>query len=382
MGKKRRYTLVPLTPVHVGSGVSVGPEEYYLDGDYFVRFGAAHVFGMMTDAERRRYEQMVDGASYRDGIELVRLVAKRNSTASTLYRIPIGKDCTARLGALAEQRENAVQAMAHAGESGDALIPGTAIKGAIRTALLSEWLQQKPSLLERTSREVTASAGARTAIDSRDLEGEIMGVPRRTMEADPFRFLTVRDTPVKSTGFCVDRFEMLGRDGQPKSGQGSSGGVSMFGERLLSVADRVGVKKASVGVVEIVLDEGKQRDARVEGVTKGAAKIGWDDLEAKTRGFYKKRLEEELDRFCALYEWLKPDEWKLATEHGLLLRLGRHAHFEASSLDGIRRGWQIMPRPGRAITMGSTRTVCTLRDGVKKAPMGWVWLCPRDDSDE
>jgi hypothetical protein len=170
---------------------------------------------------------------------------------------------------------------------------------------------------------------------------------------------------------------MVGRDGEPKGGTGAGGGILIYGERLISLADRLGVKQAAVGVVDIGLDEGRQRDAGVDRVLQGATKLRWTDVEEMTRAFYSRRLAEEMDRFAPLYEWLKPDQLKLAMENGLLLRIGRHSHFEAASLDGVRRGWQIMPRPGKAIAMGSTRTVCRLQDGSKSAAMGWVWLCPQ-----
>jgi hypothetical protein len=377
MLERRRYAMVVLTPVHIGTGVSIGPEEYFLDGDWFVRFSTAHVFGLMSDGERLRYEQLMNGSDFQAGIRLVREVAKRHQTECARYRVPVGEACRARLEVLSAQRDNAVQTMPHAGDPDKVVVPGTAIKGAIRTALLSELLQRKPDLVARTERQVWSSPGQRLFVNSRDLESEVIGAPKNRMEADPFRFLTVRDASISASKMRVDQFQMVGRDGEPKGGTGAGGGILIYGERLISLADRLGVKQAAVGVVDIGLDEGRQRDAGVDRVLQGATKLRWTDVEEMTRAFYSRRLAEEMDRFAPLYEWLKPDQLKLAMENGLLLRIGRHSHFEAASLDGVRRGWQIMPRPGKAIAMGSTRTVCRLQDGSKSAAMGWVWLCPQ-----
>ena len=373
----RQYVMVVLTPVHIGTGVSIGPEEYFLDGDCFVRFSTAHVFGLMSDGERGRYEQLMNGSDFQAGVKLVREVAKRHQTECARYQVPVGLACKTRLEVLSAQRDNAVQTMPHAGDQDQVVVPGTAIKGAIRTALLSEWLQTKPDLVARTERQVWSSPGQKLFVNSRDLESEIIGVPKNRMEADPFRFLTVRDARIPASKMRVDQFQMGGRDGKPKSVTAVGGGISIYGERLISLADRLGKNQAAVGVVEIGLDEGRQRDAGVDRVQQGAIKLRWTDVEKMTRAFYSQRLAEEMDRFPTLYEWLKPDQLKLAMENGLLLRIGRHSHFEAASLDGVRRGWQIMPRPGKAIAMGSTRTVCRLQDGSKSAAMGWVWLCPQ-----
>jgi hypothetical protein len=377
MLERRQYVMVVLTPVHVGTGVSIGPEEYFLDGDWFVRFSAAQVFGLMTDSERRRYEQLMNGSDFQAGIKLVREVAKRRQAECTRYRVPVGDACRARLEVLLAQRDNAVQTMPHTGDPDRLVVPGTAIKGAIRTALLSEWLQKKPDLVARTERQVWSGSGQRLFVNSRDLESEIIGAPKNRMEADPFRFLTVRDARIQTSKMRVDQFQMVGRDGELKSGTAAGGGISIYGERLISLADGIGQEEASVGYVQIGLDEGRQHDSRVHKVLQGATKLCWEDVESRTRAFYRRRLETEMERFPALYEKFQLKRYKVAMENGLLLRIGRHSHFEAASLDGVRRGWQIMPKPGKAIAMGSTRTVCRLQDGNNSAAMGWVWLWPQ-----
>lgn len=378
MLERRQYLLVVLTPVHIGAGVSMGPEEYFLDGDWLVRFSAAYVFGLMSDGERRRYEELMNGSDYQAGIRLVREVAKRRREECTRYRVRIGEACKARLEILLAQRDNAVQTMPHSGDQDLVVVPGTAIKGAIRTALLSELLQRKPDLVARTEKKLSSSLGPKLSVNSRDLESEIIGGPNNRMEADPFRFLTVRDTVISASKVRVDQFEMVGRNGMPPHRRG--GGISMYGERLISLVDDIEPKQAAVGSVEIGLDAERQQDRRLHGVLQGATMLRWEDVEGMTRAFYGRRLVREKERFSALYEELKPNQSRVldvAKQKGLLLRIGRHSHFEAASFDGVRRGWQIMPKqPGRAIEMGSTRTVCRLQDGARRA-MGWVWLCPK-----
>lgn len=372
MLETRRYKVVPLTPVHVGSGTTIGPEEYYFDGRELVRFGTANTFGKMTDGERRHYEKVMDGADFLAGIDLVRNVAKRHASETTIYRVAIGDECKARLDVKEVQRDNAVQSMAHVGESGNALIPGTAIKGAIRTALLSERLAKQPAMMEQFGKQIRANSGSRLNVDSVAMERDVLHIGQNAMEADPFRFLTVRDLQVRASGFRVDRFQIVGRDGLPKTGNNNNSGIAIYGERLVAMAD--GMANASAGTLEIALEQQKQKNRDVKALLGNAVSIGWAELEESTRSFFLRRFEADRERFSPLFGWLKPTWLDVIRNNGLFLRVGRYSHFEAASLDGIRRGWQSMPYRGKAIESGSSRTVCTLQDGKDRAPMGWIWL--------
>lgn len=375
MAETRQYYVVPITPVFVGSGTSLGPEDYYIDGKEMVRFSTAKAIAVMNDGERKQLERFMDGAGMVEGLQMLREIARREAATTTLYRLPVGDGCLDRLKTLSRTSDQAIQTMPHMLESGHGYIPGTAMKGAIRTAILNGWLQQQPNLRDRYQREIWSQGGYLP--DSRAMETAILGGGQ--FESDPFRFLNVRDVAVHPREMRVDSFQMVDRQGEPKGS-----GIAMFGERLNSAVDgpvcgasvtiplgKSEVRLPIAGKVEISIETEKRKDPRVANVFGKARTIGFKEQADFCRQFYLGRLRAERERFPNLYWWFDADIESLISKAGIFLRVGRHSHFESASLEGVRKGWNVQLR--KAIQEGSTRTVCRLRSGYA-SPMGWIWL--------
>lgn len=375
MAETRQYHVVPITPVFVGTGTSLGPEEYYIDEKAMVRFSTAKAIAVMREGERKQLEKFMDGAGMVEGIQMLREVARREAS-TTLYRLPVGDECLERLRSLSRTSDQAIQTMPHTLENGHGYIPGTAIKGAIRTAVLSGWLQQQPGLLNRYQREIWAE-GTRLP-DSRKLEAEILGGGQ--MESDPFRYLSVRDVSIHPREMRVDSFFMVDREGRPKGDK-----IAMFGERLACAVEGKPtgsevevhhqgrkITLPTAGTVEISIEADKRRDERVKRIFGATRSLDFKEQAALCRHFYLGRLQAERRRFPSLYKWFDPVIESLIATTGVFLRIGRHSHFESASLDGIRKGSNVQLR--MPIREGSTRTTCSLKAGSDRTSMGWVLL--------
>jgi len=382
MAETRRYHVVPISPLFLGTGNSLGPEEYYIDRDHLVRFSTANTIAAMTANERNQLEMQMDGASILDGVTLLRQVARRESAKTTLYRLPAGESFRERLASLNRDSDQAIQTMSHAGDSGHGVLPGTALKGAIRTALLSQWLAEDPGKQSSYRADIQRNQRPGINVDSRKLEADVLG---GEFDSDPFRYLAVRDVTVSVEQMQVDSFQMVGRDGSPKGGGSKGKGVAIFGERVRSFIDGNPIigKPLEIeykggpflfpraGRVEISIETEKRKDPRVKELFKGAKEITFKQQMLACRTFYSGRLRAERERFPELYRWLTETLADLFANTGTLLRIGRYSHFESASLDGIRMGWNVQKR--QPIESGNSRTACPLANG-DLAPMGWLWL--------
>jgi len=365
----RRFRAVPLTPVHIGTGDGIAPEEYLLINNAMVRFNPSLVLAKMTARERAEYEDMLDKGKLPDALQRMRGKARQCQDA-WMYTTAIGAGSSQALSAVLAnpERRGEVMPLPRNAETGDVVIPGSAIKGALRTAVLSFLFQGdasgNPRLRADWEARVKTDDGHSLRHLSSELQQSVFGYREREMERDPFRMIRVDDARVPASQVRVDRCEVVQRDGEAAK----MFGVQMHFERLLSLADGV----SNVGFeVSISVDDQRLKDPRVAELF--GRKVGWDLLCASLDGFYRGRFNAELEQFEKLYS---PQVFTPAVMgmfgRGCVVRIGRFSHFESLSVDGLRRG-ENRKTHGPIYGMGASRTVCELAGG-RKAPFGWVIL--------
>ncbi len=367
--EKRRFRAIPLTPVHIGTGELLTPEDYFIDGDRLVRFNPRLVLHKLAADERKSYENALNAGNVHSAWEIVRRHARQIREAR-VYDVAIGEGAINDLVQLVEHpdRRGEIRPLPRNPYDGRIVIPGSAIKGAIRTAVANSFVQQ---MLERRQNqrppEAWESRVRNANIDSlpklwRTLEQEALATGG-ALERDPFRLLAVDDATVDPVRVRVDKVTLLKRGGDPAGMQG----VQIHVERLLSCADGISYDFE----VSIALDVKKAADPRVsETVSKT---FDWKFLIDSCNYFFINRLNEECETFPSLYAALKPKSWQ-PPEGGFILRIGRFSHYESLSFDRLRRNEN--RATGQAIFgMGSTRAACELAGGAG-APFGWIKLEP------
>lgn len=358
----RYYRLIPLSPVHIGSGERLAPEEYDIIDSHLVRFNSSLVLRAMTSAERQQYMGMVDQNNLTEALGLLRNVFRRTlknkASRVEMYRVRLGVDSRRELGQAATRatREGEVQSLLRNAYTGSVIIPGSAIKGAIRTATLSQLIEGR---LDDVRRAVEAAENRKDSIYV-VLEESGFEYRRRETEWDPMRALEVSDAewPAESVQIDKPSLRKLGREEE------RTAGIQIHTERLLSQADSVELPSC---VIKLQLNEDLLKHPRTSGVFN---KLSLDWFEYWCNRFFGQRLVDEWERFKGLFK--SEGRWfPTAKEGDVLLRLGRYCHFESLSVDGLRRSYDV--RAKKQITAGSTRTVCPLNArGV--APFGWVLL--------
>jgi len=377
--------LVPLSPVHVGDGTELTPDEYLLEetknqrrydehGEEIeeagggqpqaclARFDPAEAMRLMPEPERQRFRQALDAGRLAD-------VAKALRSAGTrciIERIPVSSRSLADLRKAIEQpdaRSGQVKPFVRTG--GRPYIPGSSVKGAFRTALASFALPREERAREQWTHETAMEAA--------------LGVSRTDTSTDPLRFLHVADSFLPQAATVIDLADVF-RPYNP----GAKGPLLHYERtKALTDGDDAPEFQITLWVDSRAKDPGS--------VARPNARYDARSLLSHLFRFHFVIFREEGKRFFP--ETAKFLEQKIRAQRSpsgkpviadgkwdpdfFLFRLGRFGHFESKSLEEVRRGHvpqkkdKILP-PG---AWGATRTVT--RDGKENPiPFGWVlgWI--------
>lgn len=380
-----RFRAEPLAPIHVGAGEEIDPTAFTLKDGRLLRFNAARVLADMNDAERERIEGLLSGGAGRNAAEafgqlkdtLARNVDPARHGAGWIDVGSAFAKTWAEVGSRADQQFR-VQLMPRNAHSGLVYLPGSSLKGAIRTAVVSEFSKGRspPDKVSYTRHELSKF--------SQGMERELLG----RFESDPFRLVDVEDAPLPDGATRIDRVF----NWNPQ--KSASEGMQMWYERIKSRADGA----AAIFDVRLHIDDKAMANERVRArlhatldfqtIAGACNAFYWRRLLAERKEFFMRpgngalRVETLLEPFTQVTAEGKPAASKPALP-AMLLRIGRFSQFESLSADGVRVGH----RPQQRNTdkewipdpqMGWTRNLCEVTTaaagGPTRMPFGWLLL--------
>jgi CRISPR-associated protein Csm5 len=348
---ERLFDAYPISPVHVGSGDKLSLDDYTLDGDTLIRFNASAALAALRPADAQKYVSAIDQNRFQDARRLLLTTAARHIR----YKVPMGPECAKELCVAMQEpdrRTGDVWALQRNPVTGEVIIPGSAVKGAIRTALLSSRLPEARAAQLKSLREREADEQLRLIA---------FGATNRETEKDPLRALHVSDAQIPADKVRVDRARSINRNGKENPE------FQMHFERLLSYADgqrwsfRARIRISPNGTCGL----------RKLGVERPVA---WEEITKACRTFFFARLNSDIERFpqsnSGYIQGIQ--NWGPGC---IPLRIGRFSHFESLSVEGAR---QQRGRDGRVYVCGSSRTLCQIGDQETNTylPFGWVMLSP------
>lgn len=137
--RKVNLSLTPLTPIHVGSGEVITPLEYTLrpiaDGYDLCRFDPMAVMARLAWEDRPLAESIAGMSDFRS--MALRLHGEIDEQQDLIYRIPADSIAETYMQRRADpDNQLLVKTMQRDPTSSRPLIPGSTLKGAIRTALM------------------------------------------------------------------------------------------------------------------------------------------------------------------------------------------------------------------------------------------------------
>ena len=382
-----RLDLTPLSPIHVGSGEDMDPTSYALDADTLYEFSPAALAAVLDEDDRNRLLGLVDGVQDERALTAVRkfLFERRDGLvahASRAVRAAPGvRDLYEdRIGTVAQTETKAINKLeiervfSHP-DTRIPILPGSSLKGAIRTALLDR---------ENDGRELEDKE------KSRDLQQRLFAY--RGFETDPMRLVHVEDA-MGSSGRAMDdlaadtaivfavnrkKRKITDKDGREVRSQAEQKGLYQTLEVVPTLrwrAFRGGLR----------LHRTDLRNGRMP-----KADLRWTaaDIAGACNRFYRRSFTRETEalrerglldeRWYGTVQRLKEEGLGelLDSNQAFLLRVGHHSGAESVTLDGVRNIRIMTPQgqPDRWEEEATTWWLASARADASSGllPFGWV----------
>lgn len=370
-----------LTPVHIGSGCEIDPNEFLLKDDMLIRFSPSQVIENLTAGEKQRFSAFLDRADLKEIQNFLRhhLDPETHGTAFIDTAEGFRKEYSAK--AANPNNQFRVEMMPRNPHTGAVFIPGSSIKGAIRTAMVNYFANLDPATRPMVHQQV-AAAEPRKKGDI--LEEKAFGYSRRQVHGDFFRLLHVNDATLPPKSTRVDRALNSGAEG-----------IQMWVERLKSKIDqqnppafKVSLRLDAMAMNHPAVKNHLGRTMDIDLIFEACNRFYWGRMTAEGDRFDERQANGASWQFIEKAFPLGRLEdggiisinpsvpfWsdKAYVNRRMLIRVGHFSHFESLSVDELRKGWNMKKR--EPITgMGSTRTRCVMENGKHPMPFGWLML--------
>ncbi|MDI9571332.1 MAG: type III-A CRISPR-associated RAMP protein Csm5 [Pseudomonadota bacterium] len=341
-----------LSPVHIGTGQEIDPFSSFIKQDRLYYFELSSVLARLPDAERAAFMKLLGEGSL---VEVRKFLAARvDQRQDAIGSIAVAPDIAAEYaGKIGDQHNQLIfQPFFRNGHNFKPLLPGSSLKGAIRTAVIDALIRERNiNLSDRAKR------------DPRYMEREVLG--HQDIDQDPFKALKCADIPLPEDGTIIQRVY----------------NYSERREKLTDLGLRIEMTKSLLDGAALhfegLLDffEG-YRGRTIPNRDKKAISLYLTPAEllSACRYFYANNLREEHERFYrdSPYEATSARLLQIGDELGsdeCLLRLGRFTQAESKSINKYRTVKVRGEGGTRDMLHGTTRNLAAGR-----YPMGWIKL--------
>ena len=343
----KRYlaTLTCLTPVHVGTGEVYEPFDFVIRERSLITVDTARALETMAPQDGLRLEGCLDQGDMAKARQLFAEKIDLKAPGVTRYQAEVTEGIAReyRTKLTDERNQLLIQPCSHRADTGQPVLPGSSIKGAIRTAVLD-------GLAARLGRKARVERRGR---NGNATERDILG--SRDLDEDPFRCLKIRDASFPIESSRIVPVENVTRNGKAKS-------IDMRVEVF---------KEDSRAEMEILLDDQlhgvKVRDQRTHQEKQIRHPFNMADIQIACREYFLPRMKQEHERFYQGGRQVSQISAQLLKtafkENEFPLRIGRFSQIECMTFS--RQHLQEDPLQG--IKHGNTRN---LAEGCW--PMGWV----------
>lgn len=380
-----RFIAQALTPIHVGCGTEIDPTAFVLQDDHLIQFSPAQVIEDLSDQERGHFIELSERADLKQiqNFLKTKVVAQRHALA----RIDISSEFRREFETKASNPGNQfrVEMMSRGGHTARVYLPGSSLKGAIRTAVVNFFANE----IEAIKTQVHEAVKVENIKDkAKRLEEKALNRKAHETEKDLFRLIHVEDAVLPDGATRIDKAQ------NHNPGKPGAEGIQMWFERVKSLADSPTPPTFSIA---IRIDERAMNNDKVNQIIGRTLDI--QTLMLACNQFYWNRMRAEGDKFDGRTaegpHWkaihgcfpkgrlgndivaIDPSQpfWNNADYgmHYVLLRVGRFSHFESLSVDNLRQGYNIKARQP-IHDMGATRTRCMMDNIKPPMPYGWLLL--------
>ena len=183
-----KYEIEVISPVHIGSGGTISPIEYVVE-DNFYRVDMDRLF----EDERFDTDGFIEDA--KAGAFYLGRFAPGVAKEHVRYALDISESARTNLQGLIGRLSRSSEVREHIKTKDEAYIPGSSIKGAIRTAILWWVLKNDADRFDRAKKHLNSLVRSRGKVDKKRVDDEI---EKLVFGADPtediLKALQVSDT--------------------------------------------------------------------------------------------------------------------------------------------------------------------------------------------
>jgi len=355
---KERYnlTIEPLTAVHIGTGETLTPVDYGVFGGQYLKYNQENIISRLirdnNRGERLKYEQAAnknDMKSLRNFFEEI-FENENDENDDFIYECDTTKSFRALYKNNKEKNplQNASEVLSIYRPEGShkPVIPGSSIKGAIRTAVLN------------------ALSGGKDYLDEKRFEKDLLSY--NDAKSDPFRCIAIGDFTFKSAETqIVGIMEQISKNADPKTAA----------QVLIEAIRGTLIDGKAISASSLLIDKDLQKNnvdikipLSINDIRKSCNDFYWSEFEEEYREFYQNCLEKEK---IGIVEKLREKLQKARDEDNtFIIRCGRYSQVEFMTLQGHRKPKTRKDKFGKPYPWGTTRTVFDY-DG-KLVPLGWI----------
>lgn len=367
-----RLRIKTLSPVHVGTGEVYEPTEFFVHPEgYLGVLDFEKFIAHFTERELKAFKNLCREGTLKSLVNLYRLIdalaqsyLKQGIDDFTKRRISLCQGFLSHYEKIKTLRNNpqqlkrefnrfTIQRTAFSPNEEVPIIPGSAVKGAIRTAVLNN---RRFKVQGKSWRDYCQQKNPHRPprCDSKQLESEILGYPKFKFQYDPFRLVKVSDfRPVEEVKtrivYAVNR----------KKGGGQARGPY----QILEVVEPGAVFEGEI----TLLEPEEHKDAP-------KTRVDFKEIREALKNFYGRESEREFDEVKKI-----GGNIPVFSEGGFPLRVGRHSGAECVTIEGFRhilvrgpRGRNTYQDHATTLWLASEFPHTNSASGLK--PFGWCAL--------
>ena len=371
-----------LTPIHVGCGCEIEPTEFLIKDEKLVQFNTAQVIENLPPEEKERFIAFTDRADLKEIQNFLRHHLDVERQGISTIDTAAGFRSEYAVKASNPNNQFRVDMMPRNPHTGQVYVPGSSIKGAIRTAVVNYFTnldpKTRPIVHEQVERETNIKKKGQL------MEEKALNCLKKDTHKDIFRLIHVRDAVLPHSSTRIDRAVNSGAKG-----------IQMWVERIKSKADQanspeftVSIRLDTMAMKQPRVKENLGRTISINTLFDACNRFYWGRMVAEGIRFDEKasdgaswksiektfplgQLEDErvISINPSVSFWNDPEY----LNRRMLLRVGQFSHFESLSVDELRQGWNVKKKEP-IMDMGSTRTRCAMENRKAAMPFGWLML--------
>ncbi|MFZ5571812.1 MAG: type III-A CRISPR-associated RAMP protein Csm5 [Thermodesulfobacteriota bacterium] len=376
-----------LMPIHIGCGCEIDPTCFLIKDGRLIQFNSATVIENLSAEEKNRFAAFADRADLKEMQNFLgrHLDIQRHAMNTIDASDAFIKEYTAK--ASNPNNRFIVSMMPRNPHTGRVYVPGSSIKGAIRTAVVNHFANidadTRPSVHQKVQ-------------DERDikkkcvvLEETALNCRKSDTHKDVFRLVHVSDAELPDNVTRIDRAENT-----------AAQGIQMWVERIKSMADSSRPPEFTISLridrATMKSQLGKDSLGRTLGINtmmKACNHFYWERMKAESKRFDNAPGGLAWEALQRLFPRVQLEDDSIITNdpssafwdnksypvRRMLIRIGHFSHFESLSVDELRESKN--RKTGERITEGSTRTRCAMENGKPAMPFGWLMLTLDQEKD-